>query len=334
MFDYNALDYAKIVICSGKGGPGSKHFRRERFVPKGGPDGGDGGRGGHVIVVGKEHLSHLLHFKYRKHVFAEDGKPGAGKQTTGADGKDVVLEVPLGTVIKDADTGKMKAEIMQAGQTAIIAKGGRGGKGNVHFKSAIRQAPDFAQIGEEGKKLSVILELKMIAEVGLLGLPNAGKSTLLSVISAAKPKIANYPFTTLTPQLGTVQYAHEGSFCVADIPGIIEGASQGKGLGLRFLKHAERTKILLFVIAAEHLSAVDTYYMLRRELKAYDPELLAKKHIIALSKTDLCKEDILAQVTSDLPKNITCIHISSKTGAGITKLKESLQKLLQECKNN
>lgn len=324
----NVIDHVKIAVASGKGGAGSVHFRRARFIPKGGPDGGDGGRGSHVIIQGNAQLSNLLHFKYRKHIFGENGAPGRGKNITGADGKDIILQVPLGTIAKDADTGRIKAEIIEKGQKVIVAQGGRGGRGNTCFKSATRQAPDFAQLGQEGEKLLLILELKMMADIGLLGLPNAGKSTLLSVISAAKPQIASYPFTTINPQLGTVMYAGEKCFVVADIPGIIQGASRGKGLGLRFLRHAERTKVLLFVIASDDVDIASTYYMLREELRLYNADLLRKKHLLAISKVDLCEEYTLMQMIKTLPQDLDCIAISSKTGLGIRELKTNLRHLL------
>jgi GTP-binding protein len=325
----NFVDYVKIFIRSGKGGAGSAHLHREKFVPKGGPDGGDGGRGAHVILKGNKQLWTLLHLKYKKHIHAGNGENGSSAQKTGAEGKDVIVEVPLGTVVKIADTQEFIFEITHDGQKEIIAKGGRGGLGNVHFKSATNQTPRYAQPGEPGIEGWFILELKVLADVGLVGFPNAGKSTLLSVISSAKPKIADYPFTTLVPNLGMVYYRDDKSFVMADIPGIIEGASEGRGLGLRFLKHIERNSMLLFMIPANSENIKKEYEILLNELKKYNPELLDKKRILAITKCDLIDEAEQRKVQkklSEVPK----IFISSVTNTGITKLKDLLWKHLNE----
>jgi GTP-binding protein len=325
-FDF--VDEVKIYMRAGHGGAGSVHFRREKLVAKGGPDGGDGGRGGQVILRGNAQLSTLLHLKYKKHILAEDGKPGEGGQCFGASGADILLEVPLGTVVKEAETEKKLLEINQEGQQAILLRGGRGGQGNVHFKSATRQTPRYAQPGEPGEEGWVKLELKLLADVGLVGLPNAGKSTLLSVISAAKPRIADYPFTTLVPNLGVVAYREGHSFVVADIPGIIEGASVGKGLGLRFLRHIERNAILLLMIAADTPEILQTYHILIQELQAYNPELLDKQRLLVISKADLLDEVIMEEVGSQLPASIPHVFISAITGQGLTLLKDTIWSLL------
>src|SRR5690606_22474155 len=286
MADSNFIDYVKFCSRSGAGGAGSVHFRREKHVPKGGPDGGDGGRGGHIIVRGNAQHWTLLHLKYKKHVIAESGKGGEGGRRTGAEGKDVILDVPLGTIAKDAETGEKRFEITEDGQEVILTPGGRGGLGNDHFKSATNQAPHFAQTGEPGIEEWIILELKLLADVGLVGFPNAGKSTLLSSISAARPEIGDYPFTTLVPNLGVVDYRDNRSFVMADIPGIIEGAAEGRGLGIRFLRHIERNSILLFMIPADAPVIQEQYRILLGELEKYNPELLDKKRILAISKAD------------------------------------------------
>lgn len=319
----NFVDYVKIFIRSGKGGSGSAHLRREKYVPKGGPDGGDGGRGGHVIVRGNEQLWTLLHLKYTKHIHAPDGVSGSGSEKKGADGEDVYLEVPLGTVARRADTGEVLFEILHHGQEEIIARGGRGGLGNVHFKSPTNQTPRYAQPGEPGEEGWFILELKILADVGLVGFPNAGKSTLLSVISAAKPKIADYPFTTLVPNLGMVSYRDYKSFVVADIPGIIEGAAEGRGLGLRFLRHIERNSMLLFLVpvTAENITA--EYNILINELRKYNPELLYKKRMLAVTKCDLVDKATLQQKRAELP-SVPAVFISSVAQMGIEELKDML----------
>ena len=324
----NFIDHVKLHARAGKGGAGAVHFRRERFVPKGGPDGGDGGRGGHVILQGNAQLSTLLHLRYRKHVSAEHGQSGARSMRSGATGTDVILQVPLGTVAKDAETGQVLLEITQDGTQAILMPGGRGGLGNVHFKSATQQTPRYAQPGEPGAEGWVVLELKLLADVGLVGLPNAGKSTLLSVVSAAKPKIAAYPFTTLVPQLGIVAYRDDQSFVMADIPGIIEGAAEGKGLGTRFLRHIERNAVLLFVVAADTPDVAHTYAMLVQELKAHNPELLDKPRLLVLSKMDLLDVEAQQNLVNTLPPKIDHVRISALTGQGLGLLKDKIWQLL------
>jgi GTP-binding protein len=317
----NFVDYVKIYCRSGKGGPGSAHFRREKFEPKGGPDGGDGGRGGHIILRGNDQMWTLLHLKYQRHIFAENGEAGSRQQSSGADGKDIIIQVPLGTIAKKADTDEVLFEITADGEERILAKGGRGGQGNVHFKSATNQAPRYAQPGEPGIEEEFILELKILADVGLVGFPNAGKSTLLSVVSAARPKIADYAFTTLVPNLGIVSYREDKSFVMADIPGIIEGAHEGKGLGIRFLRHIERNSMLLFMIPADSDDIRQEYDILVNELKMYNPELLDKKRIMAVTKADLLDEELIDELKKDLP-DIPSVFISSLTGKGITALKD------------
>jgi GTP-binding protein len=326
----NFIDYVKINCRSGKGGAGSIHFRREKYIPNGGPDGGDGGRGGHIILKGNAQLWTLLHLKYRKHVKAESGGNGQSANKKGADGEDVVLEVPLGTVVKDPETEEILLEITNDGEEKILFAGGRGGLGNWHFKTSTKQAPHYAQPGEEGIEQWVILELKVLADVGLVGFPNAGKSTLLSVVSAAKPEIADYPFTTITPNLGVVKYRDYQSFIMADIPGIIEGASEGKGLGLRFLRHIERNSILLFLVSAEAESISKEYRVLLNELKEYNPELLDKRHLLAVSKCDLIDEAQMKKLKKTLPKNVPAIFISALAYQNIDELKDMLWKTLEE----
>lgn len=317
----NFIDYVKIFCRSGKGGAGSTHLHREKFVPKGGPDGGDGGRGGHVILRGNQQLWTLLHLKYQKHIFAGNGQNGGKNQSTGADGKDAVIEVPLGTVAKNAESGKQLTEITAHGEEKILFKGGKGGLGNVHFKSSTNQTPRYAQPGEPKQEDWVILELKLLADVGLVGFPNAGKSTLLSVVSAAKPKIADYPFTTLTPNLGIVGLDYTHSFVMADIPGIIEGAAEGKGLGLRFLRHIERNALLLFIIPCDSKDIHQEYNVLLDELKKYNPELLDKKRILAISKSDMLDKELMDEIEYDLP-DVPYIFISSYEKYGLNKLKQ------------
>ena len=324
----NFIDYVKFEARSGRGGAGSAHLRREKFVPKGGPDGGDGGRGGHIILRGNAQLWTLLHLKYQKHVIAERGENGAKQRKSGSQGPDVTLEVPLGTLAKNADTGEVVTEITEDGQEVIILEGGRGGLGNDHFKSPTQQTPRFAQPGEPGKEQWFILELKVLADVGLIGFPNAGKSTLLSVLSAARPEIADYPFTTLTPNLGVVAYRDYQSFVVADIPGIIEGAAEGKGLGTRFLRHAERNAILLFVIAADTPNINDTYETLLRELEAYNPEMLDKERLLAISKADLLDEELMEALEQEITVDIPHRFISSVTQYHISELKDLLWQTL------
>jgi GTP-binding protein len=327
MSDSNFIDYVKIFCRSGKGGAGSAHLHRAKFIPKGGPDGGDGGHGGHVIVKGNEQLWTLLHLKYQKHIFAKHGENGSRNQMTGADGENAVIEVPLGTIAKNAETGDMLLEVTRNGEEKILMKGGRGGLGNEHFKSSTNQTPRYAQPGEPYDEGWIIFELKLLADVGLVGFPNAGKSTLLSVVSAAKPKIADYEFTTLVPNLGIVPYRDNQSFVMADIPGIIEGASQGKGLGLRFLRHIERNSMLLFIIPADTKDIKNEYRILLNELKIYNPELLDKKRLVAISKSDLLDNELMDEIKKEL-KMFRTVFISSHTGYGMTELKDRRWKML------
>jgi len=324
----NFIDYVKIHTRSGSGGAGSAHFRREKFVAKGGPDGGDGGRGGHVIIKGNKQLWTLLHLKYRKHVIAGNGINGAGGLRQGANGKDEILEVPLGTIARNADSNTIIAEIIEEGQEEIITLGGKGGLGNDHFKSATNQSPRYAQPGEPAVEQTVILELKILADVGLVGFPNAGKSTLLSVISAAKPKIADYPFTTLVPNLGVIPYRDYKSFVMADIPGIIEGAAEGKGLGIRFLRHIERNAVLLFMVPADTSDIKKEYYILLGEIKKYNPELLDKSRLLAITKCDLLDDELKSEIQKELPVDVKSILISSINQEGLSSLKDELWKLL------
>ncbi|CAN5447983.1 GTPase ObgE [soil metagenome] len=330
MASSNFIDHVKLCSRSGAGGAGSVHFRREKHVPKGGPDGGNGGRGGHIILKGNAQLWTLLHLRYKKHVIAENGKPGEGARKTGMQGADVVLEVPLGTVAKNSETDEVKVEITHDGQEEILTSGGLGGLGNENFKSATNQAPRFAQPGEPGKEEWVVLELKLLADVGLVGFPNAGKSTLLSAVSAARPEIADYPFTTLVPNLGVVSYRNYKSFVMADIPGIIEGAAEGKGLGIRFLRHIERNSILLFLIAADSPDINTEFNILLNELRKYNPELLDKKRVLAISKSDLLDNELKQAIKKTLQLDIPVAFISSITGEGIEELKDLLWKILNE----
>jgi GTPase len=323
----NFVDYVKIYCRSGNGGSGSAHLRREKFIPKGGPDGGDGGRGGHIILKGNSQMWTLLHLRYRRHIFAGNGEPGGAQQSTGAEGENVVIEVPLGTIARKENSEEILFEITDHGDEKILAKGGRGGMGNTHFKSATNQTPRYAQPGEPGVEDAFILELKILADVGLVGFPNAGKSTLLSVVSAAKPKIADYPFTTLVPNLGIVPYREDKSFVMADIPGIIEGAHEGKGLGIRFLRHIERNSMLLFIIPADSKNITEEYGILVNELKMYNPELLDKKRLLAISKSDLLDDELKQEIRLDLP-DISRVFISSVTGEGINTLKDMIWKIL------
>lgn len=326
----NFIDYVKFNSRSGKGGAGCIHFHREKFNPKGGPDGGDGGRGGSIILKGNAQLWTLLHLKYRKHVIAGDGKPGEAQNCSGAAGKDEIIEVPLGTVARKAETGEAVGEITGDGQELVLTAGGRGGKGNAFFATPTHQAPDHAQPGEPGKEEWMVLELKLLADVGLVGFPNSGKSTLLSVISAAKPKIASYAFTTLVPNLGVVSYRDDRSFVVADIPGIIEGAAEGKGLGLRFLRHIERNSLLLFVVPADAKDIAAEYDILLGELRKYNPELLDKKRLLAISKSDLLDDELMAAVRNELPASIPSTFISSLTMSGIQELKDMIWENLHD----
>lgn len=324
----NFVDYVKIHCRSGSGGSGSSHFRREKYVPKGGPDGGDGGRGGHIIVRGNKQMWTLLHLKYKRHVKADHGEGGMGSNKSGKDGGDVYIDVPLGTIAKDAETGEQLFEITDHDQEYIIAKGGRGGLGNTNFKSATHQTPRYSQTGEEGVDAWKILELKVLADVGLVGFPNAGKSTLLSVVSAAKPEIADYPFTTLVPNLGMVPYRDSKSFVMADIPGIIEGANEGKGLGHRFLRHIERNSLLLFLVPADADDLKKQYDILSKELELYSPELVHKDRILAISKSDMLDDELMEEMKATLPKNIETLFISSVTGKNIEQLKDLIWKHL------
>jgi len=320
----------KFCSRSGAGGAGSVHFRREKHVPKGGPDGGDGGRGGNIILRGNAQLWTLLHLKYKKHVIADNGRGGEGGRRKGSDGKDIILEVPLGTLAKDAETGEIRCEITEEGQEIILTPGGRGGLGNDHFKSATNQAPHYAQPGEPGIEEWIILELRLLADVGLVGFPNAGKSTLLSSISAATPEIGDYPFTTLVPNLGVVGYRDDKSFVMADIPGIIEGAAEGKGLGLRFLRHIERNSILLFMVPADAKDIKEEYQILQNELKKYNPELLDKKGILAISKADMLDEELMKEMRQTLPEGVPSLFISSVSQYNLEKLKDLIWQAITE----
>ena len=319
----NFVDYVKICCRSGKGGPGSSHFMRNRMTAKGGPDGGDGGRGGHVIVRGNAQYWTLLHLKYARHVIAEHGEPGRGQHKHGADGKDSFIDVPLGTVVKDAESGEVLVEILDDGQEVIITPGGKGGLGNDHFKSSVRQSPTYAQPGEEGREEWKILELKLLADVGLVGFPNAGKSTLLSVVSAAKPEIANYPFTTLKPNLGMIAYRDDRSFVMADIPGIIEGAAEGKGLGLRFLRHIERNPVLLFLVPADANDIRTEYETLLNELGKYNPDLLKKNRLLAVSKADMLDDELEEALRAEI-EDLDPIFFSSVAQQGLQQLKDRI----------
>ncbi len=337
--DSNFVDYVKICGRSGKGGSGSAHLHRSKLTAKGGPDGGDGGRGGHIIVRGNKQFWTLIHLKYRKHVIAEAGQNGGSARMTGAEGKDEILDVPLGTIIKDAETGEIEGEITEDGQEIIIVPGGKGGLGNDHFKSSTNQTPRYAQPGLPGREEWKILELKVLADVGLVGFPNAGKSTLLSVLTAAKPEIANYPFTTLVPNLGIVKYRDYKSFVMADIPGIIEGAHEGKGIGLRFLRHIERNSILLFLVPADTNDIIKEYKILLHELDEYNPELLHKKRVLAISKCDLLDDELLAEIKKDMKKrfkekaSVPVLYFSSQTNMGLVELKDELWKQLNSKEN-
>jgi GTP-binding protein len=326
----NFIDYIRIFCKSGHGGAGSRHFMRTKYNPQAGPDGGDGGRGGHIILRGNAQLWTLLHLRYYKNVLAEDGENGSKNNSSGRMGKDIIIEVPLGTVARDEETGELEAEILEDGQEVIFLPGGRGGLGNSNFATPTNQVPEHAQPGEEGKEGWKTLELKVLADVGMVGFPNAGKSTLLSVITAAKPKIADYAFTTLIPQLGIVSYRDNKSFCIADLPGIIEGAAEGKGLGHRFLRHIERNSVLLLMLPADcpdHKKELD---ILLNELEEYSPDLLQKEFLIAITKSDMLDDELKAGIENDLPSNIPHVFISSLTGKGITELKDQLWQLLNK----
>ena len=333
MAEQNFVDYVKIMCRTGAGGAGVVHFMADRINPRGGPDGGDGGRGGHIILRGNKQLWTLLHLKYRKHVIAKRGENGRSGNKTGAEGEDMILDVPLGTVARDFESGEMACEITSEGQEFVLLKGGRGGQGNTHFKSATNQTPRYSQPGEPGRDEWKVLELKLLADVGLVGFPNAGKSTLLSVITAAKPKIANYAFTTLVPNLGIVSYRDSRSFVMADIPGIIEGAHEGKGLGVRFLRHIERNAALLFMIPCDTDDIIKEYKTLLSELELFNPELLDKPRIIAITKADLIDQELKSLLKSDLPEELDVLFISAVSGQGITELKDHLWKVIASGKN-
>lgn len=331
MTEGNFVDYVKMHVSSGNGGKGSAHLHREKYVAKGGPDGGDGGRGGHVIIKGNPHLWTLLHLKYKRHIKAGHGEHGASARSTGADGEDVYIEVPLGTVVRDTETQEVVFEITEAGEEKIVLEGGKGGLGNWHFKTSTNQTPRYAQPGIKGQELDITLELKILADVGLVGFPNAGKSTLLSVITAAKPKIADYEFTTLKPNLGIVKYRDFQTFVMADIPGIIEGAAEGKGIGHRFLRHIERNSTLLFLIPADAKDIKEQYHILLNELKKYNSELLDKERLIAISKCDMLDEELKAELKEQLDKQLKgtpYVFISSVAQQGLTELKDKLWKML------
>lgn len=330
MADSNFVDYVKLFLASGDGGAGSTHLHREKYIAKGGPDGGNGGRGGHIILRGNAQFWTLIHLKYRKHIKAKPGENGSKSLMTGANGEDIYLDVPLGTVAKNAETGEVLFEITEDKQEQIIVKGGRGGLGNAFFKSATLQTPRFAQPGEPRQEGWFILELKILADVGLVGFPNAGKSTLLSTVSAARPKVADYAFTTLEPSIGIVSYRDDKSFVMADIPGIIEGAHEGRGLGHRFLRHIERNSLLLFLVAADSNDIAADYKTLLRELKLYNPELLDKERILAISKSDMLDEELMKEIKRHLPRKIPHIFISSVTGYSITELKDLIWKELNK----
>ena len=328
MADSNFIDYVKIYCKSGNGGAGSMHLRREKYIPKGGPDGGNGGRGGHIILRANHQFRTLIHLKYRKHIMAEDGASGSGQLMNGKNGSDIILDVPMGTVAKDAETGEILFELVDDGQEEILVRGGRGGMGNNFFKSATNQTPRYAQPGEPCEEGWFILELKLLADVGLVGFPNAGKSTLLSTVSAARPKIADYPFTTLEPNLGMVRYYDDQSFVMADIPGIIEGAHEGKGIGIRFLRQIERNSILLFMLPADTDDIRQGYEILLNELREYNPELLVKERVLAITKSDMLDEKMISEMTAQLPEGVPHVFISSFTGQGINELKDMLWKAL------
>lgn len=333
MADSNFIDYVKILCRSGKGGAGCCHFRRAKYIPKGGPDGGDGGRGGNIILRGNKNMWTLLPLKYRRHIFAGNGQAGSGGRSFGKDGEDVIVDVPCGTVVYDAETGNYLAEVTDDGQEVKLLKGGRGGKGNWFFKSSTNRTPRFAQPGEPSIEKSVILELKLLADVGLVGLPNAGKSTLLSALSAARPKIADYPFTTMEPQLGIVSYRDNRSFVMADIPGIIEGASEGKGLGLRFLRHIERNAVLLFMVPADADDILAEYHLLLNELKQFNPQLADKSRVLAVSKCDMLDEEMIDELRKTLHDEVPTVFISSVTGYGLIELKDTLWRAITDENN-
>ena len=336
MADSNFIDYVKILCRSGKGGAGSRHFHRAKYVPKGGPDGGDGGRGGHIILKGNRHMWTLLPLRYRRHVFATNGQSGGENRSSGKDGEDQIIEVPVGTTVFDAETGDFLCEVTEDGEEIKLLRGGKGGLGNWHFATATNRAPRYAQPGQPSIEKAVVLELKLLGDVGLVGFPNAGKSTLLSAISAAKPKIADYPFTTMEPSLGIVDYRGDRSFVMADIPGIIEGASEGKGLGLRFLRHIERNAVLLFMVPADSDDILKDYEILLNELKEFNPELADKSRVLAISKSDMLDDELRDALAKELPEGVPAVFISAVTGEGLTELKDLLWREInsEENKNN
>lgn len=326
----NFIDYVKINLRSGDGGKGFTHFRREKHVDKGGPDGGDGGRGGHIILKGNKQLWTLIHLKYKKHIKADKGETGGKSRSTGRSGEDIIIEVPLGTIARNPETGERMCEIIDHEQEIIIVPGGMGGLGNIHFKTSTKQAPEYSQPGIPGTEMWVVMELKLLADIGLVGFPNAGKSTLLSTISAARPEIADYPFTTLVPNLGVVEYRNFQSFVMADIPGIIEGASEGKGLGTRFLRHIERNASLLFLVDASAKDPLKEYKTLLNELKKFNPELLDKNRILAISKTDLVTQAQITKISKKIPEGLPYVFFSAKTNSGIDELKDLIWKNIKE----
>ncbi len=324
MAESNFIDYVKILCRSGKGGAGSRHFHRAKYIPKGGPDGGDGGRGGHIILRGNRHLWTLLPLRYRRHIFATDGQSGGENRSHGSDGQDQIIEVPVGTAVFDADTGEFLCEVTEDEQEINLLRGGKGGLGNVHFATSTNRTPRYAQPGQPAIEKAVVLELKLLGDVGLVGFPNAGKSTLLSALSSAKPKIADYPFTTMEPQLGIVRYRDNQSFVMADIPGIIEGASEGKGLGLRFLRHIERNAVLLFLVPADADDINKEYEILLHELREFNPDLDIKNRVLAISKSDMLDDELRDEIAATLPQDVPHLFISAVTGQGLTELKDLL----------
>lgn len=336
MADSNFIDYVKILCRSGKGGAGSRHFHRAKYIPKGGPDGGDGGRGGHIILKGNRHMWTLLPLRYKRHIFATNGQSGGENRSSGKDGEDQIIEVPVGTAVFDAESGEFLCEVTRDEEEIKLLRGGKGGLGNWHFATSTNRAPRYAQPGQPALEKAVVLELKLLGDVGLVGFPNAGKSTLLSAISAAKPKIADYPFTTMEPSLGIVDYRGDRSFVMADIPGIIEGASEGKGLGLRFLRHIERNAVLLFMVPADSDDIKHDYEVLLKELKEFNPELADKSRVLAISKSDMLDDELRAEIAMDLPDDVPAVFISAVTGQGITELKDLLWREInsEDNKNN
>ncbi len=333
MADTNFIDYVKILCRSGKGGAGSRHFHRAKYIPKGGPDGGDGGRGGHIILRGNRNLWTLLHLRYQRHVFATDGQSGSEGRSSGKDGEDRIIEVPVGTAVFDAETGQFLADVTEDGQEVKLLRGGKGGLGNWHFATPTNRAPRYAQSGQPAIEKAVVLELKLLGDVGLVGFPNAGKSTLLSAISAAKPKVADYPFTTMEPSLGIVNYRGDRSFVMADIPGIIEGASEGKGLGLRFLRHIERNAVLLFMVPADSADIRHDYEILRRELHEFNPDLSDKSRVLAITKSDMLDDELREALSAELPDDVPTVFISAVSGQGLTELKDLLWREINSDEN-